>query len=411
MILQQFWPFLVSLLVGFVIGLERENHNKLTNNPLGIRTFILVSMAGTLAAWQGDALIQAVVFIATAALSGISYFRTKNYHKADYGLTTEVAAAVVCLNGMLIYHEVRLGAVIGVLVLAVLVFKAPLHVLSKKIINPKEIQAATVLLILMIGFVPYLPEAPIDPFGLFSPKRFALILTFLSALQFGSHLLRRLLGDKAGLLFAGVLGGLVSSTTVVLNSAQPTKEHEKDENKAVMAFMATAASLSLLLAVVAAVNMSLALSISLPILAGVGLLVFLGYFHFKKSISNGQPIKSEPLKFREVLKLGTLLASLFFIVGLVEKYIGSEGTFVVSFLAGLFELHAMSLATVNLFATGGLNVESAQANIFLATFASFISKIAIALFVARKPLRAWLVRGFLFSALVVLVGAYLTQMR
>src|SRR5258705_9464776 len=95
---------LVALLVGFLIGLERERTDSLRQPHLfaGVRTFSLLALAGAVPAlmlehWGVVPLI--VSFLATAALAVIAYWRGSA--AGAPGSTTATAALVTFLLGAL----------------------------------------------------------------------------------------------------------------------------------------------------------------------------------------------------------------------------------------------------------------------------------------------------------------------
>jgi len=72
------FKFLLSLLVGFLIGLEREIRGKLGKDVFaGIRTFPLISVLGTLSAWISEnyfSYFVLVSYLGLVVLSAVNYF-------------------------------------------------------------------------------------------------------------------------------------------------------------------------------------------------------------------------------------------------------------------------------------------------------------------------------------------------
>ncbi len=82
-------PFLSSIAIGLLIGLERErSHPTGTHQAAGSRTFALLALSGTMAASIGSWVVVAGLS-AAAALIAIGYLTTSS---RDPGATTEVAA-------------------------------------------------------------------------------------------------------------------------------------------------------------------------------------------------------------------------------------------------------------------------------------------------------------------------------
>lgn len=122
-VLQEFHPFALSVILGLLIGAEREYHHREADKTLGIRTFPLIALAGTLAAYLQNAALAAVIALATFALIVLSYWRSTRTElpKADFGLTTEIAAVVVFCMGYVLFTDTRIGAGIGLGTLVLLI--------------------------------------------------------------------------------------------------------------------------------------------------------------------------------------------------------------------------------------------------------------------------------------------------
>ena len=108
-------PFLLSLALGLMVGIERERAftGEDRHIPFGARTFALISLLGTLAAHLGNSAI-AVVFAAfVAAIVVAAYLRPAIDGRYDSGTTTEVAAVITFGLGWLTHGEPRLAGVQG----------------------------------------------------------------------------------------------------------------------------------------------------------------------------------------------------------------------------------------------------------------------------------------------------------
>src|SRR5262245_42803943 len=125
----------VALLIGFLIGLDRERAEARKSETLfaGVRTFPLISLAGALGVLLRDGagsgpMLMSLVAIATVAL--LSYWRSLQAGHA--GATTEIAAVVTFLLGALAgTGELTLAAAAGVAVAVLLAAKPPLEAFSR----------------------------------------------------------------------------------------------------------------------------------------------------------------------------------------------------------------------------------------------------------------------------------------
>src|SRR5262245_12104673 len=95
--------FSIALLIGGLVGIERERH-KASESPQtfgGLRTFILMAEAGAVSAWLSLKLGTPWIFVATltavAAAVVTAYVLESRVSADSLGLTTELAAVAVTL--------------------------------------------------------------------------------------------------------------------------------------------------------------------------------------------------------------------------------------------------------------------------------------------------------------------------
>src|SRR3970282_2898704 len=95
------WSRLSAILIGALVGIEREKSKARSGNVgiAGLRTFILFSLTGALAAWLAQALGSALVLVAAVlavtALAIAGYVVQARRPPHAIGLTTETGAVRV----------------------------------------------------------------------------------------------------------------------------------------------------------------------------------------------------------------------------------------------------------------------------------------------------------------------------
>jgi len=99
-----------------LIGLEREFYQQKEDRPdfAGIRTFSLIALLGAVTAYLIDDLgiiLLALAFAGLILLSAVSYFGSVTRNKAETGITTEVAALLTFLFGVLVMSDHALVAI------------------------------------------------------------------------------------------------------------------------------------------------------------------------------------------------------------------------------------------------------------------------------------------------------------
>ena len=166
-------PFLLSLALGLLVGIERERAFSGENRhiPFGARTFALIALLGTLAAHLSSSAVAFVLaaFVATIAIA--AYLRPPVDGRHDSGTTTEVAAVITFGIGWLAAGEPRLAAMLGVIVAAVLWLKPRIHAFAHEGLNDQEVKAALTFLVIALVVLPLLPNRCVDPWDIANPSK------------------------------------------------------------------------------------------------------------------------------------------------------------------------------------------------------------------------------------------------
>src|SRR5690349_21481930 len=245
---------IVAILGGAAVGVERQHSGHATGPDArlgGIRTFTLL---GTIAGISGQ-LIGAGYSIAAAILiaGGLAIIVT-GYVRAsesDIDATTEVAAIVVLAAGVLGgLGQLRLSAALTTLTVLLLAEKPRLHGMVARLDEPMLLAAAR-FAVMSAVILPLLPEGPFGPGPGFKPRELWMLVLLFAGISFVGYIAQRLSGS-AGYPLTGLLGGLVSSTSVTLTFGRLS--HPRPEQGAALAAGAVAASMVSLIRVAVAVT-------------------------------------------------------------------------------------------------------------------------------------------------------------
>ena len=223
--------FAVAIGLGMLLGLERER-SKVEDGGAGVRTFALIALSGALAGHLGQSLgldwLALALFVAIAALIVGMYVVTAP--RGDSGITTEVSALLAFLLGLLcVQGQLQLASWIAVAMALLLALKNWLHQLAKHI-NATDVEATLKFSIVTLIILPLVPDinygpAPMD---VINPYKIWLMVVLISALNFASYLLIKIVGAEHGVGLAGLLGGLASSTAVTLGFSQRSRQTNAD---------------------------------------------------------------------------------------------------------------------------------------------------------------------------------------
>jgi uncharacterized membrane protein (DUF4010 family) len=372
-------PFAVSFFIGLIIGIERERSHPAGLQAMGVRTFVLLALLGTFAAWIKHPIISVLltVFSFTAILLG--YIRTTAHKKIGVGLTTEFAAAAVFCLGYITTQQPLLAAIVGLAVLFVLLGRERLHNFSRQQLKPAEIRAATTVLIIMLGVLPFLPNHTIDTWHLFNPSRFGILVLVIALLQFGGYVAMRMFGERMGLLLTGFFGGLISSTMVFITLPRLTRTRpELTRAATTAALLSIVAKLMEFCVIIFIAAPNLLSHFIWPIFTMVVLSILIAFFSARND-SNGKmmPHTINPLDIRSVLRLTCFIGGMILLIGIAEFYLNNNATTLVAFLGGLVQLQGTTYAVASLSVANKLTLLAASNILAIAILASFVSKFVL----------------------------------
>lgn len=395
--------FAIALLIGAMVGIEREKRRISENNAGvgGLRTFIVMAQVGALAAWLGRELASpwlfAAALLAAAGTLIAAYVISAQARPDSVGMTTEIAALEVCLLGgacTLGYPE--LAVVLGVVTAAVLAYKQPLHGLVDKL-GWDDIFAGLRLLIATFIVLPLLPNRTLDPWQALNPYALWLLVILISGLSLVGYVATRLLGPGRGAAVTGLTGGLVSSTAVTLSFARQSRDFRGAGAVNALAcgiLLAWAVMCARILVEMAVVNSRL-VAVAWPPFVAMGLSALVAAWLFYRrshaparpgSAADDVPLRN-PFSLREACRFALLFAAVILAVHLVEQHAPSGGVYLVAVVAGVTDVDAITLSLAASARESG-NASVAVQAIFVAAVANTVVKLALVSALGGRQLRA-----------------------
>jgi uncharacterized membrane protein (DUF4010 family) len=403
--------FLAALLIGALVGIEREKrkHDDPARAFGGIRTHILLALAGAASAWLARALATPWIFVATllavAAMGVADHLqRGRDAHDLTPGIVSEIAAiAVVLLGAMVVVGDPALAVALAIVVSAVLAFRQPLHGFVERI-GVDDILAGIKLLIASFIILPLVPDAPVDPWGVINPYQLWVMVVAISALSLVGYLAIRWLGKSRGIAITGIAGGLTSSTATTLNIARSSRHGTPSVSSDAATAGVLLAWLTMFLrvmAIVFATNRAL-FAIAWPALAAMGALTaLLAGRHYLKGAGdpaavNDLPV-TNPFSLASAMRFAALFAALLIVIRFAKQALPSAGLYVVSGFAGAMDVDAITLSL----ASGNADLARSAAALIVALLANTLFKCATVLVVGRGAIRPQVA---LASAAILVTG-------
>lgn len=258
-----------ALALGLLLGMEREHSNAgRTELTAGSRTFALLGLGGGVAAALGhDVLMVGLGGVAAIVVAGY-WLDRRGGSQQDAGATTEVAAVLAYLLGALAWHRPELAVPVGIVVVALLAARRPLHRLATRVISDRDVTDGITLFVVAFVILPILPDRPLGPYGVLNPSRIWLLVVVLTLIGWAGYLGARIVGARWGLMMVGFAGGFVSGSATTAVMARQSKEGV-DALPAALAL--NIPTLVQAVAVTAVVNVDVAVRVAIG--AGAGVLV------------------------------------------------------------------------------------------------------------------------------------------
>lgn len=400
---------------GAAVGVERQWSGHATGPTArfaGVRTFALLGalagLSGRLWVW-GAPTLAAVLLVVAGALVVAAY--AVSAHR-DVDATTEVAAVVVLAAGVTAgLGEIRIAS--GVIaVTALLLFeKSRLHDLVTRL-QGEELTAAFRFAVMAIVVLPLLPEGPFGPLGGVRPRELWLLVLFFSGLSFAGYFARRAVGATRGYPVAGLLGGMVSSTSVTLSFARLSR----DEDGLALPLgrgVVAANTVIYVRVLVAASVLSTGLATTLaPLLVApfvIGALVSLtGLLHRGAAKSSDLERPKNPLQLRSALEMAVLFQVVLFAVHVAERQLGTGGVFATAAIVGLTDSDALTLSMAKSVAGGSLAADIGAQAVAVGLLSNTCVKAGMAVGIGRGRFRTITAGVLALMAVALGLGAWLS---
>lgn len=398
----------LSLVLGFLIGLQREMHTIYANKTQdfgGARTFSMIALFGYLSAWISA--YSPYFFLIASVVMGlllIAAYIVNSVSIAEKGATTEFAALVTfVLGGMLNFSLPIFSVFITIIVLFVLNIKDTVKEYQRTI-TKKDLSAAILFMIMTFVILPILPDRAIDPMGLINLYRIWIMVVLVAGISFFGYIAIRILGSAHGIGAAGLFGGLVSSTAVAMSMAR--RVHENGFlTKNLALGIALASSMMLFRAGIEmwVINPSLTHTFMIPIVVGTlfgySYIAMLYFTSKREDIPQNIEFKN-PFDLKEALVMGLVFGATLALISLSNRYIGDMGVYIVALVSGIADVDAIILSLSSL-AKSGLNPTTAHYAILIAIVSNTFAKAALVLFFGKMELFRLVAMYYLIS-----VGAF-----
>ena len=385
---------LLGFAVGALIGLERQKKLEAVR-IVGVRSFGLHSLLGTLAAYSSQIIGDPVVLIYAIAISAIlitSQIYYKMFRAEGKGLTTPLVFAISFILGVLVGLDTPApGQILGTLgvlamtvafgVFVVLWFKDELaH--AVEVISRDEMISAVELGVIILFLWPLIPETLM--LGTIEYPLFTIyfLIVILLSISFANYLLVKKFKDR-GVYFFGFFGGLANSEAAV---SSVTDFYVNSERKG-----SGMISLSVILANVAMVVRNGFLLIILDTsfrliglyLVPIAAIIVVSMIRIileerTEDRTHEQMFDTKlvsPFEFGAALRFAAIFAIVYLVQLVLTETFSDIGVVVAAIIGGFVSAGAVVASVATLFFVGEVSVSIAASALLIATTMSVLNKM------------------------------------
>jgi uncharacterized membrane protein (DUF4010 family) len=371
----------VGALCGAAVGTERQWSGHADGDDAhfgGLRTFTMLGAIAGAAGWLwiNDARLPGLLLLGgAAAVIVVSYVAAS---RRDIDGTTEVAAFVVLAAGLIAglgQPTIASGMVAAAVLL--LAEKTELHALVRRV-DDQGIRAGARFAVMALVILPLLPEGPFPALGDLRPRQLWILVLLFSGLSFAGYVARAIVGEQHGLRITGLLGGLVSSTSVTLTFSRLSRSHDADSGALAAGTVAACTILFPRVVVAGAIlhppiAPPLAFFLTAPFLVGVAAVLW-GARRHELQVASTSP--ANPLQIGAALQMALLFHVVWVAITYAEGALGTAGLAATAVVTGLTDVDALT-ASLALRAREGLPPLTAAMAIALGIAANTVLKLAL----------------------------------
>ncbi len=403
------FKIVLVLFLGFLIGIEREEHKASgdTYSFGGVRTFPLIALIGfAFALLAGEQLLaEAIGFVVVGGFLMLSYWHKLRLQAGTGmpGVTSEISGLITYLLGALVCHDhYWIATTLTIASCLLLEMKDTLEGLTKRI-APHEILTFTKFMLLTAVILPILPD---QRFGLFefNPFRTWLMVVAVSTISYGSYLL--MLATKgSGIFLSAVLGGAYSSTVTTVALAKRASREGHPHLFAGATLVASAMMYFRIIVLVGIFNATLVRRLVLPFLVLGVVAGIAGWLISRVPDGASEELHRQfqhhnPLELRAAILFALLFVIVLVLTRAVLLFGGSRGVYGLAAIMGVTDVDPFILGmTQTTGATTALSVGAAS--IVIAAASNNLVKGAYAYAFADRRTG---VRAFVSLAILALLG-------
>ena len=206
-----------------------------------------------------------------------------------------------------------------------------------------------------------LPDQEYGPLGIVNPARIVTMFNLVLAINVVGYLGQKLLGPRSGLILAGLVGGIVSSTAVTVSMSRYIRVYPEQFGTCIVAIIAACGLMfGRIFIELAALQSSLVTTMAWPLGTTFVVALLVAWLCYRRMPA--QPLKGGLTDYTTRLRdqagvwVAVQFAGLYALVIATMKiaghYLGDDGLYISSILAGTNDVDAITLSTIELHRQG-----------------------------------------------------------
>jgi uncharacterized membrane protein (DUF4010 family) len=383
----------LALGIGLLIGLERgwrARDAEAGSRTAGVRTFAIIGLLGGVTGMLArgpdgslgmpGSILAGAAFLAFAAAFTL-FSRDENQAAKVFSATTTIAGLLTFMLGVYAaLGHMLVAAAAAVAAAGILVVREELHAWVRRL-SLQEFQSVLVLLAMTFIALPVMPNRAVGPWGGVNPREIWIIAITLATISFAAFVAVRTLGTRRGVFVASALGGIVSSTAVIVANARAAAQAPAAAGTlAAGTALATTVSFLRVLAIVAVIEPRLLPSVAPALLAAAAAALAFAVVGGRiggTAVAQPELHLRNPFGFFTVVGVAVSMGVVLMLGRLVNEHYGSLGATIGAAVTGIFDVDAMAIAMARLVPQGVAYADVAQA-ILAGVAAATLGKIVVA---------------------------------
>ena len=387
----------ISLGLGLLVGIQRER----VSAPLaGVRTFALITLFGTLTGLLSATLGPWVVaggFVGVTAVLVVGNLLLLRQESGDPGITTEIAILLMYAIGVSVVLTERSVAVVLGAGVAVLLYAKPVTHEFVRRLGEADMKAMMQFVLISLVILPVLPDRTFGPYDVLNPRDIWWMVVLVVGISLAGYVALKLKGEGTGVLLAGAIGGLVSSTATTVSFARRAAQSGSEgagkggrqvRTASLVILVASAIVFARVVLEIHVVAPSIARQAAWPVItwfaAAAVMAVVVWRSTSRETVELPEP--TNPAELRPALIFGLVFATVLLVVAAAQAHLGARGIYLAAALSGLTDVDAITLSTSRLAEGGGLEPSVVWRAVVVAVMANLVFKAAVVRFLGGPAL-------------------------